>query len=91
MAAHPRFFPGQGPQPLAALLAAAEAKAEGEVDGDVGRRFSGVAALAEAGPDEIAYLETAKHREALSATRAGAVVLREGEAAVQAFSCQHGQ
>jgi hypothetical protein len=30
MAAHPRFFPGQGPQPLAALLAAAEAQAEGD-------------------------------------------------------------
>jgi len=87
MAAHPRFFPGQGPQPLAALLAAAEAKAEGDVDGDVGRRFSGVAALAEAAPDEIAYLETAKHREALSATRAGAVVLREGEAALLPPGC----
>jgi len=83
MAAHPRFFPGQGPQPLAALLAAAGATAEGDAE----RRFSGVAALAEAGPDEIAFLETAKHREGLGATRAGAVVLREAEAGLLPPGC----
>jgi UDP-3-O-[3-hydroxymyristoyl] glucosamine N-acyltransferase len=83
MAVHRRFYPGQGPQRLATLLAAAGAKSEGYPE----RCFSGVAALAEAGPDEIAYFETAKHRDLLSATRAGAVVLRKADAALLPAGC----
>jgi UDP-3-O-[3-hydroxymyristoyl] glucosamine N-acyltransferase len=87
MAAHTRFFPGRGPLSLTALLAAAEATAEGTSDANAQRRFSGVAALAEAGPDEVSYLEAAKHRDILAASRAGAVVVRAAEAALLPAGC----
>jgi UDP-3-O-[3-hydroxymyristoyl] glucosamine N-acyltransferase len=83
MAEHWCFSPGQGPQPLASLLAAAGIKLEGYPE----RSFAGVAALAEAGPDEIAFFDTARHRDVLSATRAGAVILREADAVSLPSGC----
>ena len=71
MAADPRFFATAGPQRLADILAAAG----GQCDGDPERRFTGVAPLQAAGPDEVSFLDNRKYLPALQATRAGAVVL----------------
>ncbi|ONG59071.1 UDP-3-O-(3-hydroxymyristoyl)glucosamine N-acyltransferase [Pseudoroseomonas deserti] len=70
--ADPRFYPSSGPQPLAAVAAAAGARIE---EGLAARVFRGVAPLAEAGPGEIAFLDGRKHLDALRASRAGAVLL----------------
>lgn len=75
MAADPRFHRAAGPLPLAALLAACGARSAG----DPARRFASVAPLDAAGPEEVAFMEGRRHRKALAATRAGAVVLGEGD------------
>ncbi len=76
MAADPRFHRCAGPLPLGALLAAAGASSAG----DAGRMFKGVAPLDSAGGDEVSFMEGRRHHKALAATRAGAVVLGEGDA-----------
>ena len=88
MAADPRFHPTAGPQPLDALLAVAGAEVAGPAAAArAGRVFIGVAPLTEAGPDEITYLELAKHGRLLAESRAGAVVLRAADAGLAPVGC----
>ncbi|MDN3566624.1 UDP-3-O-(3-hydroxymyristoyl)glucosamine N-acyltransferase [Paeniroseomonas aquatica] len=77
MATDPRFFASAGPQRLADLAAAAG----GQAAGDPERRFTGVAPLQAAGPDDVSFLDNRKYLPALKATRAGAVVLAPAMAA----------
>ncbi|WP_419898021.1 UDP-3-O-(3-hydroxymyristoyl)glucosamine N-acyltransferase [Roseomonas sp. USHLN139] len=70
--ADPRFHPVAAPQPLAAVAAAAGARLEEAV---AARLFRGVAPLAEAGGEEVAFLDGRKHLDMLRASRAGAVLL----------------
>jgi UDP-3-O-[3-hydroxymyristoyl] glucosamine N-acyltransferase len=72
MAADPRFFPQAGPFALGDLLLASGAEAG---DAAAERLFMGVAALGEAGPDQISFCDGARHAAALSASRAGAVLV----------------
>ncbi|MCW8084087.1 UDP-3-O-(3-hydroxymyristoyl)glucosamine N-acyltransferase [Sabulicella glaciei] len=73
MAADPRFFLQAGPQSLAALLDAAGASSPG----DPARRFVGVARLQDATEDQVSFLDNRRYLDALTSTRAGAVVLAE--------------
>ena len=75
MPADPRFHLYAGPQTLAAILAAAGGRAV-DSGGDPGRRFDGVAPLAEAGPGEVSFLAERRYLDALRATGAGAVILQ---------------
>ena len=77
MAADPRFHPIAGPQSLRAILAAVR----GEAAGDPDRLFQGPAALDQAGPDELTFIDSPKLAPALASTRAGAVLLRAEMAA----------
>jgi UDP-3-O-[3-hydroxymyristoyl] glucosamine N-acyltransferase len=77
MGADPRFHPGPGALSLAAIAAAAGA----EVRDGPERLFTGVAPLAGAGADEVAFCEHRRHRAALAATRAGCVLVSAAEAA----------
>jgi UDP-3-O-[3-hydroxymyristoyl] glucosamine N-acyltransferase len=72
MAADPRFFPTAGPQGLAAIAAAAGGRFEG-AEGE--RRFTGVAPLQQAGPEEVSFLDNRRYADALRASQAGAVIL----------------
>ncbi len=74
MVADPRFFAQAGPQRLADILAATAAAAAGA---DAERRLSGIASLAGAGPDDLAFCEGRRHIAALRATRAGAVLVTD--------------
>jgi UDP-3-O-[3-hydroxymyristoyl] glucosamine N-acyltransferase len=51
-----------------------------EVRGDGTRRVRGVAALEEAGPEDVAFFANARYRAELSSTRACAVIVAEDEA-----------
>jgi UDP-3-O-[3-hydroxymyristoyl] glucosamine N-acyltransferase len=68
-----RFFTPAGPFTLAELAAAAGATLG--PGADAGRRFSGVAALDEAGPDDVSFLENRRYVEAFARTRAGCCVV----------------
>ena len=70
--ADPRFFPSSGSQRLTDIAAAAEARFEG--DGE--RRFTGVAPLQAAGPEEVSFLDNRRYAQALAESKAGAVVLQ---------------
>ena len=48
---------------------------DGRVDGDAGRRISGVATLDDAGPADLSFFTNPKYREALSRSRAGAILV----------------
>jgi UDP-3-O-[3-hydroxymyristoyl] glucosamine N-acyltransferase len=76
MAGDPRFYARTGPHSLAAVVDAAQAAAPP-------RRLmlSGVAPLQTAGPDQVGFLDNRKYLDALAATRAGAVIVREDMAA----------
>jgi UDP-3-O-[3-hydroxymyristoyl] glucosamine N-acyltransferase len=50
-----------------------------EVRGDAARRISGVAALADAGPEQIAFYANPRYRKDLEATRAAAVIVSGDE------------
>ncbi|WP_408902304.1 UDP-3-O-(3-hydroxymyristoyl)glucosamine N-acyltransferase [Roseicella aerolata] len=69
--ADPRFFPTSGPQRLADIAAAAAASFEG--DGE--RRFTGVAPLQSAGPEDVSFLDNRRYAQLLKDTKAGAIVL----------------
>jgi UDP-3-O-[3-hydroxymyristoyl] glucosamine N-acyltransferase len=69
--ADPRFYRFSGPQRLADIATAAG----GQFEGDGERRFSGVAPLQAAGPDDVSFLDNRRYAALLQATRAGAVVL----------------
>jgi len=47
----------------------------GEVEGDAGRRLSGVRTLAEAGPEHLSFLASRKYLRQLASSRAGAVLV----------------
>ncbi len=49
-----------------------------EVEGDADARVSGVAALAQAGPDDLAYARSERFGTALRASRAGALIAAPG-------------
>lgn len=66
----PRFFARSGPFGLAEIAAAAGGEAHGAP-----ARFSGIAPLQTAGPQEVSFLDNRRYLEALAATRAGAVIL----------------
>ena len=67
----PRFFPASGARRLQDLAAAAGAS----FDGDPERRFTGVAPLQSAGPEDVSFLDNRRYAGLLAGTRAGAVVL----------------
>lgn len=71
MAGDPRFFARTGPHALSALAEAAGAEIVRASD----RRFTGIAPLQAAGPDEVTFLDNRRYAEALAATQAGAVIL----------------
>jgi UDP-3-O-[3-hydroxymyristoyl] glucosamine N-acyltransferase len=73
MAADPRFFADAGPQDLAAIAAAADAALPEGADGAL--CFTGIGPLSGAGPTEVSFLDNRRYRDALRATRAGAVIL----------------
>jgi UDP-3-O-[3-hydroxymyristoyl] glucosamine N-acyltransferase len=72
MPADRRFHPYAGPQTLAAIAAAAGGRIG---EGDLERRFEGVAPLAEAGPGEVSFLGERRYLDALRASGAGAVIV----------------
>ncbi len=53
--------------------------AGGRLSGDPERRITGVGTLAEAGEGDITFLTNRKYRGQLETTRAGAVILQEGD------------
>jgi UDP-3-O-[3-hydroxymyristoyl] glucosamine N-acyltransferase len=85
VAADPRFFGTAGPQPLAAIVAAAGGALPDGADG--ARRFTGVAPLHSAGPDEVSFLDNKRYAAALRESRAGAVVLAPAMAAQAPAGC----
>jgi len=66
-----RFFLRTGPHSLAAVAAAAGAEAP-----QVALSLSGVAPLSAAGPDQVSFLDNRRYADALTASRAGAVIVR---------------
>jgi len=70
--ADPRFHPLAGPFPLGRVAEAGSA----QFSGDAARVFRGVAPLAEAGPEEVTFVDGRRHLPALRASRAGAVILK---------------
>lgn len=52
-----------------------------EVRGDAARRITGLGSLESAGPDEISHLSSSSYRRLLTQTSAGAVILRQEDAA----------
>jgi UDP-3-O-[3-hydroxymyristoyl] glucosamine N-acyltransferase len=54
------------------------------LEGDPGRRVTGVAALESAGPDEIAFLTDLRYRDAAQASRAGAFLVPKDVAGLPA-------
>jgi UDP-3-O-[3-hydroxymyristoyl] glucosamine N-acyltransferase len=71
-----RFFQRAGPFTLAAVVDAAQAEA-------APRRLmlTGVGPLQTAGPDQVSFLDNRKYADALTATRAGAVIVHPDMAA----------
>ena len=78
-AGDPRFFPQGGPRTLAAIAAAAGGTLAPGADPE--RCLLGVAPLQTAGAEEASFLDNRRYRDALAATRAGAVLLRPDLAA----------
>jgi UDP-3-O-[3-hydroxymyristoyl] glucosamine N-acyltransferase len=77
-----RFFTSAGPYSVAVL---AEKIALEKHDSDL--MLTGVASLNEAGPEELSFFSNIKLKEALSATRAGAVLVTEAHAALLPDGC----
>lgn len=77
MAADPRFFASAGPHSLGAIMAAAG----GSSDGDPALQFLGVAALEDAGPQHVSFIDNHRYLPALRSSRAGAVLLQPAVAA----------
>jgi UDP-3-O-[3-hydroxymyristoyl] glucosamine N-acyltransferase len=73
MAADPRFFTTAGPLDLGTIAAAAGSAPP--AGADPAARFAGVGPLSGAGPEEVSFLDNRRYRDALRATRAGAVIL----------------
>ena len=64
------FFARTGPHPLSAVAEAAGGEVRGTCDD-----LLGVAALQEAGPRQVSFLDNRRYAELLAATRAGAVIV----------------
>ena len=73
--ADPRFFDRAGPYSLAELAALSGARLAQPAD--AGRRFSDVAALEAAGPDDVTFLDNRKYADAFARSRAGAAFVDE--------------
>ena len=71
--ADPRFFPSAGPLPLRVLAEAAGASLAAGVDPE--RRFADVAALDDAGPDHVSFLDNRRYLAAFAASKAGACIV----------------
>jgi UDP-3-O-[3-hydroxymyristoyl] glucosamine N-acyltransferase len=71
--ADPRFFRAAGPFSLGELARAAGATLGDGADPD--RRFSDVAALDDAGPDDVSFLDNKRYVENFRSSRAGACVV----------------
>jgi UDP-3-O-[3-hydroxymyristoyl] glucosamine N-acyltransferase len=84
LGADSRFYPAAAPIALDALRAAIGLAALK----DDGRRFTGVAPLHRAGPDDVAFMEGRKNLSALKATKAGAVVIEEAFAKEVPVGCE---
>lgn len=69
----PRFFPAAEPLKLADLAIATESTLAEAAMGE--RSVASVAGLAEAGPQDVSFFDNPKYREALKASRAGAIFL----------------
>ncbi|MBV9531821.1 MAG: UDP-3-O-(3-hydroxymyristoyl)glucosamine N-acyltransferase, partial [Bradyrhizobium sp.] len=67
---NPRFFACTGPHPIALVAATIGCKAPAS---DV--LLSGLAALDDAGPEQVSFLASPRHAAALKATQAGAVLV----------------
>ena len=61
-------------------LAELAALVGGELRGDAAAEVEGVATLAAAGPEQVAFLANSKYRKYLAGTRAGAVILADADA-----------
>jgi UDP-3-O-[3-hydroxymyristoyl] glucosamine N-acyltransferase len=72
--ADPRFHIQAAPMTLSAI--AGIARASLAPGADAARRMRGVAALADAGPDDIAFVEDRRHVRSLRTTRAGACIIQ---------------
>jgi UDP-3-O-[3-hydroxymyristoyl] glucosamine N-acyltransferase len=72
MAGDPRFFTRCGPFTVAELAAAAQGEPPSN---GTDRRFTGLATLQLAGPEEVSFLDNRRYADALSATRAGCVMV----------------
>lgn len=68
-----RFFTPAGPFTLDELAAAAGANLSAGADAK--RRFSSIAALDEAGPEDVSFLENRRYLDAFARTRAGCCVV----------------
>ncbi|MBI3710799.1 MAG: UDP-3-O-(3-hydroxymyristoyl)glucosamine N-acyltransferase [Proteobacteria bacterium] len=72
--ADPRFYAARGPLTLAEL---AEIAGAAITDGaDSARRFSDVAPLEDAGPNDVSFLDNRRYLDAFAASRAGACLVR---------------
>ncbi len=69
----------EGGQVLEFTLAELAARVGGEAVGDGALRLSRVAALEDAGPEDVTFFANRKYRKAFEASRAGAVVVEPGE------------
>lgn len=76
----PRFFTPSGPFTLAKLAEIAEAGLRPDAKRE--RRFSNVAALDEAGPADVSFLENRRYADAFARTRAGCCVVDARHAAL---------
>lgn len=77
--ADPRFFEVHGPFSLDQIAHQAGARLGDGVDGAT--LVAEVAALGEAAPGALSFYQSHKYADALAATKAGAVIMREGDAA----------
>ena len=78
----PRFFISAGPFSIAALTAKIAIE-----EHDVDIELSGVASLMEAGPEDLTFFSTSKHKDELTATRAAAVLVRPEHAGLLPNGC----
>jgi UDP-3-O-[3-hydroxymyristoyl] glucosamine N-acyltransferase len=74
--ADPRFFNRAGPFAIADILAACGAAAHNPAAANANARFTDVAPLDAAGPDQISFIDNPKYRGQFTTTKAGACIMR---------------
>jgi UDP-3-O-[3-hydroxymyristoyl] glucosamine N-acyltransferase len=72
LAGDPRFFTRNGPFTAAEIAAAAQGQPP---QGAGDRRFTGLATLQLAGPDQVSFLDNRRYADQLASTRAGCVMV----------------